>query len=357
MPDGRLYVTSSNNDSILSYNGVTGAFVTDFIPTGTGGLDEPHYFVVGPDTNDDGDDDLYVTSFANDSVLRYNARTGAFIDEAVYAGNEGLDGPTGLLFTADGRLIVASSLTDEVMRFNTAGTPTFDFYKFTVENDGDRGIFDIDFAMQEGDPGSFDAELFVLDSTGAVLFTNDTAIIRYGAEGSEDPADPYLEVVFATAGEYYVMVGESDSDVAGGAGTGNRADLTDTYTLHFSIENTVTPDDYVGSSFEGLAVQMLPGADSLGVFVAIDQRGDMFAFTTDDFALMPANVFDGGQSRISTGVQDVMGITLTTTNMWHMSDARYDDKGHGLTNVYRRQPRQRVGRQGARAERHAGHGP
>ena len=329
MPDGRLYVASANTDSILRYNGTTGVFVNAFIPAGLGGLNEPHYFVVGPDANGDGDDELYVTSFASDSVLRYNARTGAFVDDFVYSGNEGLGGPTGLTFLENGQLIVANSLLDEIMQFDTAGTPTFDFFKFTVENDGDRGIFDIDFGAVEGDPGSFNAEIFIFDSTGTVIFSNnDAADVLYGANGSEDTADSYLEFNFPTAGEYYVMVGEFDSNVAGATGTGNRADLTDTYTLNISIEN------YVGSSFEGMAVSMLPDQSADGVFIAINNQGDMFAFTTDNTAVVEEPFFDGGQSRIPTGVQDVLGIALTTTNLWHITNARRDDKGHGLTNVF-----------------------
>ncbi len=327
--DGRLYVASSNDDSILRYDAATGAFVDDMVVTALGGLDQPQYFVIGPDANGDGDGELYVSSFGTDSVMRYNARTGAFVDEYVFANNGGLDAPTSLAFHADGSLLVTSSATSSVLKFDTAGTPTFDYFTFTVENDGDRGIFDLDFGYLAGDSGSFDGELFVFDSTGVLLAANNDASVRFGRGGSDNSRDPYLEVIFPEAGQYYVVVGEFDSDFADAtAGTGNRADLTDTYSLQISIEN------YKGSSLEGLAVSMRPDVSSEGVFLAINNQGDLFAFSTDNTSIDSVPFFAGGASRISTGIHDVLGIALTTTNLWHMSDARRDDEGHGLTNIF-----------------------
>ncbi len=317
--DNRLYIASSLDDSVLVFNAETGRFVGELVPSGSGGLEEPQYLAFGPDANGDGDGELYVSSYATNSVLRYNARTGAFVDDFVYAGNGNLTGPTSVGFLANGHLIVASSGTDSVIEFDTAGKPTFDFYKFTVANDGDRGIFDIDYGMTEEGVG-FDSVIAILDSTGALVAMNDDASMRFGQGGSESSRDAYLEIVFDTAGVYYLMVGESPVD---------RADLTDTYVLHVSLEN------YVGRSLEGLAANMWRDPSSSGVLVAVDRQGDLYAFTTDGASLAPALFFEGGTaSQISTGVQDVMGLSLVTTNLWHISTARRDDKGHGLTNVF-----------------------
>jgi DNA-binding beta-propeller fold protein YncE len=180
-PDGRLYVASANNNSIRRYNAQTGAFVSAFVAPGLGGLNSPRYFVFGPDVTGNGDPELYVSSFGTNSVLQYNGRNGTFIGEFVHSGNEGLAGPTGLTFNPDGYLLVADSVNDTIMRFDTSGTPTFDFFKFTVENAGDRGIFDIDYGWVDGDPGSFDAMIFVLDAGGNVIASNDDADIEWGA--------------------------------------------------------------------------------------------------------------------------------------------------------------------------------
>ena len=37
-PDGHLYVSSYGTDSVLRYNGSTGAFINTFVPSGSGGL-------------------------------------------------------------------------------------------------------------------------------------------------------------------------------------------------------------------------------------------------------------------------------------------------------------------------------
>lgn len=70
-----------------------------------GGLARPYGTAFGPDGN------LYVASFRSDQILRYDGRTGAFID--VFASGNGtaaglLNGPNNLLFGADGALYVTT---------------------------------------------------------------------------------------------------------------------------------------------------------------------------------------------------------------------------------------------------------
>lgn len=111
-PDGNLYVSSFNNDSVLRYNGVTGKFLGTFVAQGAGGLDGPEGLRFGSDGN------LYVASYLNDRVLRYNGLTGQFLSIFVQPGSGGLDAPTDLLFRANGELIVSGDLSDAVHRFN-----------------------------------------------------------------------------------------------------------------------------------------------------------------------------------------------------------------------------------------------
>ncbi len=99
-PDGDFYVANVATNSILRYDGATGA------PLGTfasgGGLSGPGGLVFGPDGN------LYVTSSQTDSVLRYNGTTGAFIDQFVLPNTEDLGNPVGLAFGPDGNLYVSN---------------------------------------------------------------------------------------------------------------------------------------------------------------------------------------------------------------------------------------------------------
>lgn len=114
--DGNYYVASANNDTILRYNGQTGAFIDVFIQNGAKGLpagtlDYPVDLTIGPDGA------LYVSSQLNDSILRFNATTGAFIGTFVASGSGGLDGPSGLQFHG-GDLFVAGRFSSRAYRYD-----------------------------------------------------------------------------------------------------------------------------------------------------------------------------------------------------------------------------------------------
>src|SRR5262245_4182721 len=98
--NGSLYVASRNSNSILRYDAVTGAFQGAF--ASGDGLNNPIGLTLGPDGN------LYVGNYSGNNVLRFNGSTGAFLGSFLTAGSGGLNGPTGLVFGADGNLYVAS---------------------------------------------------------------------------------------------------------------------------------------------------------------------------------------------------------------------------------------------------------
>jgi hypothetical protein len=121
-PDGNLYVTSSATDSILRYSGATGAFLDTFVASGSGGLVGPGDLSFGPDG------DLYVSSTVNfvtgavgTQVLRYDGTTGAFLNVA--AG--GLSRPLGITFGSDGSLYIANQDTNQILRENSSGLSVF----------------------------------------------------------------------------------------------------------------------------------------------------------------------------------------------------------------------------------------
>src|SRR5207302_7149990 len=86
--DGNLYVDSFNSSSVLRFDGKTGAFLNTF--ASGGGLNGPQGLTFGPDGN------LYVSSFNTNSVVRFNGKTGAFLNTFAVGG--GLSGPTYLAF-------------------------------------------------------------------------------------------------------------------------------------------------------------------------------------------------------------------------------------------------------------------
>ena len=127
-PDGNLYVSSGSGSSgeILRYNGKTGAFIDTFA---TGGLIRPYGSAFGPDGK------LYVSSFLTDQILRFDGKTGDFID--VFASAKEiplsdrksgqLNGPNGLLFTGDGRLLVTTEGSVAIADPIKPGSFTADF--------------------------------------------------------------------------------------------------------------------------------------------------------------------------------------------------------------------------------------
>ena len=68
-PDGNLYVGDANS-SVQEFS-PSGTFLGTFVSAGSGGLSNTKGMVFGPDGN------LYVASFDTNSVLRYNGTTGA----------------------------------------------------------------------------------------------------------------------------------------------------------------------------------------------------------------------------------------------------------------------------------------
>jgi hypothetical protein len=220
-PDGNLYVGSLLTDSILRYDGITGAPLPSagnsgatFVPSGSGGLtfgrsgDLGAWLVFGPDGN------LYVKSGGitappdSSSVLRFNGKTGEFIDAFVPAGSGGLTGPRALVFGPDGNLYVNSidSGPGSVLRYDgTTGAfldvfVTADSNPFGEVNSGrPRGlVFGPDGNLYVG-RADHDCVLRYHGQTGAFL----DAFVPEGSGGVSGPEGP----VFGPDGNLYLRTG------------------------------------------------------------------------------------------------------------------------------------------------------
>lgn len=132
-PDGNVYVSVGGNSglnlfdptypqdsAVLRFN-LQGEFLG--IAASGNGLTRPYGNAFGPDGN------LYVSSFRTNQILRFDGKTGAFIDIFASDNNgglgslDGLNGPNGLLFGPDGSLYV----TTQGSANNAAGDLTFPF--------------------------------------------------------------------------------------------------------------------------------------------------------------------------------------------------------------------------------------
>lgn len=135
-PDGFLYLSAQSNQ-VLKLDPVNGGVVEVFVGDDpetredeTGGLAWAHQLQFGPDGN------LYVTSSQSNQVLRYNGKTGEFLDVFVSAGGGGPSFPVGLGFGPDGHLYVASWNSSLLQRYDgQSGAPLG-----TVANLGAMGL-------------------------------------------------------------------------------------------------------------------------------------------------------------------------------------------------------------------------
>ena len=107
-----LFVTASGSTSairgVMRFDGDTGAYETDIIPGSM--MSAPKSLLVG-------DDYLYVSDGNGDDVRRYNWAS-QVKDVLVSGGAGGLDNPSGMAFDTNGDLLVTSYLSNEVLRFD-----------------------------------------------------------------------------------------------------------------------------------------------------------------------------------------------------------------------------------------------
>jgi streptogramin lyase len=185
---GQMYVTSIFNHSVKIYDVATGAYVRDFIPTGTG-MERPQAIVFGPDNL------VYISHYAH-KISRFNATTGAFVDEFIPSGSGGIDNAVGFIFGKDGNLLVCSAWTSQVKKFNAqTGAYMGDFISGNGLNLAHDLVFGPDGKLYLCSSWSHEIKRYDPD-TGA--FLNNFVTSRSG--GLSDPN----HLVFGPDGHLYV---------------------------------------------------------------------------------------------------------------------------------------------------------
>jgi len=149
-PDGDLYVCSFDNDSILRYDGRTGAFVDVFVGDSEGGLNGPD---IGIEFGAEGD--LYVASHWTDSVNRYDGVSGAAKGQFVAEGASGLTWPRDIMFL--GETLLVSSTPSELL------------YRYDAQTGAPVGYADFFYVVGPGGMGAGPAGLVYLASAAGVV--------------------------------------------------------------------------------------------------------------------------------------------------------------------------------------------
>lgn len=197
-PDGNLYVISNapGNVKVLKYDGTSGAFLDTFIGAGIGSASAIDF---GPDDN------LYLATISETGVLRYDGTTGGFL--GVAASGNGIRRAGGIDFGPDGNLYVLDSdrtietSADRVLRFNPdTGTLIDEFVSPGELNDAVFLTFGPDNHLYVPDIQQFADVRRFSGTTGEFLgvFTS-----------SPNPSEsPIFDIQFALDGYAYAATGE-----------------------------------------------------------------------------------------------------------------------------------------------------
>ena len=115
--DGHLYVGNAGDSSVVRFRGPNqqnpGMYVDTFIASGSGGLS----WISGDGMEFGPDGQLYISSRETNSVLKFNGTSGVYLETVVKSGEGGLRTTGGLAFDSAARLYVASQSTNEILRF------------------------------------------------------------------------------------------------------------------------------------------------------------------------------------------------------------------------------------------------
>ncbi|MDJ0496614.1 MAG: PKD domain-containing protein, partial [Acidimicrobiia bacterium] len=186
--EAELWVSTFGPHSIKAFARSGGGYLGEPVPTGVGGLTSPTEMTIGPNG------DLFVASWATDSIHRYDAETGLFLGLFV---SSNLNNPTDLAFGPDGNLYVTNFLDDAVRRFNgTTGAYEADVVSLTEA----YGItFGPDGLMYVTSQGLHQFNVYDLSGTLLGQLSN-------SGDGLSGPSS------FDFVPSHYVTVGPADSD-------------------------------------------------------------------------------------------------------------------------------------------------
>jgi hypothetical protein len=306
--DGNAYVssTASKSNSVLRYNGTTGAFIDVFVLSGSGGLDGPAGMVFRPDGY------LYVVGARSNSVLRYQASSGAFVDAVVPSGSGGVSTPIDLLFDANGNLLVTSLNNDQVLRYGTTSE-----FAFTVSLGwASVGTTTIKYATADGTAlAGQDYTAISGTLTFPPGYISQTVVVQTLDDGQPDPAKAFTINLSNPVG----------GAITSGQGIGTILDVTNfvltatginpvegvTYTN--PVASFTTGDSNATANDFTAAIDWGDGSTSSGI---------IFGDATDGFDIVDPRAYaEEGKYSLKVQVLDNFGSTATTTEQVQVLDA------------------------------------
>src|SRR5687768_1369652 len=213
-PDGHLYVVDAVGNSVVRYDGTSGASLGAFIPSGRG-LSNPSGIAFGPNG------DIFVTNGGDNRVRQYNGTTGAAVRSYT-----GLSDPQSVTFRTDGVMFVAARAWNDIRRWD----PTL--ARFVVVASNTTSPLSQPTALRFGPDG----KLYVASyGTGTVLRFDGQTFAFLGIFASGNGLVAPGGIAFGPDGELYV------SDFASGS------------VLRFDGETGAFIDTFIAAGSAGLS--------------------------------------------------------------------------------------------------------
>jgi len=266
---GDLLVSSRFSNNVLRFDARTGAFVGVF--ASGSGLLNPNGIAYGPDGN------LYAVLGDVSKVLRFEGQSGAFLDEFITPATAGgLASGRAIAFGPDGNLYVCSGGTNQVLAYSgTSGK----FLRVAAEGQGMSGPVGLTFGP--------DGTLYVgcaLSNRAYAFSPTGTFLRSYGCGTARN----HVGVLVDGAGRLLVAQSVTNTVVAYDPATGDcLGDVAQGNGLNIPIHMILDPEGHllVGSFGNDQVLKFDPAnGQFLGVFVAMNAGG---LDGTHNFAFMP----------------------------------------------------------------------
>ncbi len=298
-----LYVTGWLSHSVVRYDGATGAPLGNYIPAGSGGLSFPFSLALR-------NNELFVTSAGTDQILKYDAGDGNYLGVAASAG---LDYPRGLTFGPDDLMYVTSGDNDRILRFTPNGTYVDDYVP--------AGIAELDNPR---------TPRFGPDGDLYVTMTGNSEIMRFGDQNEalfvltlSIPSNQPVAVDFSTSN--MTAIAGSDYAESGGAVSFEPGVTSQTIVVPIVDDTDVELDETFFVDLTGVVGATILVPSAVGTII------------DNEIGNEPPNVNAGGDQTLvdadATGSESVTLVGTVTDNDGTIESIEWTDGTSVLGNT------------------------